>query len=105
MYNTVRVRTYTTEPQLAKQEASKAFLFPPNPANLAGSQMSPPLYSAILFGPPGKKIQKVISIFHFSFFSLLFLTNIFTIPLIQFFKARQRQLSVHLLHRTSDGIF
>ena len=46
------VRTYmsTTEPQLAKQEASKAFLFPPNPAILAGSQMSPPLYSAILFG-------------------------------------------------------
>ena len=46
----------TTEPQLAKQEASKAFLFPPNTAILAGSQMSPPLYSAILFGPPGKSV-------------------------------------------------
>ena len=42
------------EPQLAKQVASRAFLFPPSSDNSASISSSPPLYSAILFGPPGK---------------------------------------------------
>ena len=42
------------EPQLAKQMASKAFLFPPNTDSSSMMTSSPPLYSAILFGPPGR---------------------------------------------------
>ena len=45
------------EPQLAKQVASKAFLFPPNPDTLNTLASSPPLYSAILFGPPGRFLR------------------------------------------------
>ena len=42
------------QPQLAKQDASKAFLFPPDVNSVTSAPGSAPLYSAILFGPPGK---------------------------------------------------
>ena len=42
------------EPQSAKQEASRAFLFPSNPDSSTNLARTPPLYSAILFGPPGR---------------------------------------------------
>jgi hypothetical protein len=44
---------------LAKQEAGRAFLFPPNPASVTAGQSSTPLYSAILFGPPGKSVKGI----------------------------------------------
>ena len=42
------------QPQLAKQDASKAFLYPPDINSVTNVPGSAPLYSAILFGPPGK---------------------------------------------------
>jgi hypothetical protein len=46
-------------PQLAKQEAQKAFLYPPKQGSVSrgeassSSGLQQPVYSAILFGPPG----------------------------------------------------
>ena len=45
------------EPQLAKQDASKAFLYPPDVNSVKSLPGSAPLYSAILFGPPGKNLR------------------------------------------------